>query len=835
MITEFNQLSNRYLKANKKRTVLTIIGIVLSVALISTIGLFFKSLQHTEIEDTKNRDGSFHVAYTNIDEDLVNKVINNPKVGRSGLYSKGKEEQLSDKLSVYSVLVSDKALELSPYKVAQGRFPEGENEIAMEKWSLRYIDDQAKVGENVRIKDKEYLLVGLLENTIENQSNSMVMLLFNSDNIELKDATLLVEVDPKANLKKAVDELVALGESSKVIKNTSLLGLLGAGEDSSSWRGIYFSTAIIISIVVICTIAVIYNSFQISVVERVKQFGLLRAVGATPKQIRKLVFKEATTVALIAIPMGLIMGIVALLGIKFTFSIIGADTIMNIKLSISYTVLAISIVVGIISVYISAILPAHFAGKISPLVAISSRATITKENIKRRKSILAGKLLGFEGNLASKNMRRNRRRYRITVFSIVISVVLFITFKSFMDMSLNVSDDLNESQNIHFTVAKDFYSADKVSIEDSLVESIKSLSTVDEAYEFYNVEYFKGVIKNRSKVEEIDIMGDIYKTTNLDSEKVGIVTGIGIYKESALEASKKYLLNGTIDKEALTKENGVILIRKNTIFNEKTQNMYYGQVAELKVGDEIDLEYSDEAELWEEDNNTIKFNKDNMKKVKIMAILETSPFNFSGREDGLKLISTKEVVEGLMEKGEIQPVSLNIQIKNIKQELEAKEQIEEKIKVSPALIVTNNIDNNRKVKSVLLMVKILMYGFVVVVSLIGSVNIINTLTTNIILRKKEFSTLKSIGLTQRGLKKIIVLEGLFYGVMGTIYGSIIGTGLSYLIGGGMNAAREFIWQIPWDSIAIAGVAALVIGYLSVLAPLKRIGKENLIEGIREDF
>ncbi len=838
MITEFKQLSNRYLKANKKRTILTIIGIVLSVALISTIGLFFKSIQQTELEDAKHDYGSYHVAYKKINEEFVNKIVNNPRVGRNGLYSTGEEIEISDKLKVYPVVASDKALELTPYRVTEGRLPERENEIAIEKWAIKHINNNAKVGEKIKIKDKEYLLVGFLANNIKNQSENTSMILFNSNNINIENAVLLVEVNPKANLKKAVKELVALGEKDNVSTNNMILGLQGAGEDSSSWKGIYSTVAIIVSIVVVCTIAVIYNSFQISVVERVKQFGLLRAVGATPKQIRKLVFKEATTVAIIAIPLGLIFGIIALLGIKLTFKLIGADSVMNIRLTISYMVLAISALVGVISIYISAFIPAHFAGKISPLVAISSRATITKERIKKRKSGIASKILGFEGALASKNMKRNRKRYRITVFSIVISVVLFITFKSFMDMSLNVSADLNESQNIHFTVWPEYNDGEnRIFIEQKLVEDIKTLPMVEKEYKRYDTDYLKGTISKEKKVEEVDNIGNVYKSTNIGDNNLGIDSAITIYDDNSLEISKKYIKSGSIDKDALNKENGVILIGKNRIFNEKTKNTYYGQIADLKVGDEIELEaYSDDNDRDKSSLGTsLEFNKGNTKKVKVMAILETSPFYYMGSGRALNLISTKEVVENLVGKGELKPTSLDIQIKDPKEEIQAKEKIEDKIKVNPALMIINNIDENRKAKSSILMIQILLYGFVTVVSLIGSVNIINTLTTNIILRKKEFSTLKSIGLTQKGLKKIIVLEGLLYGVVGTIYGAIIGTGLSYLMGGGMNAAREFKWVVPWNAIGIAGVAALVIGYLSVLAPLKRIGNENLIEGIREDF
>ena len=133
------------------------------------------------------------------------------------------------------------------------------------------------------------------------------------------------------------------------------------------------------------------------------------------------------------------------------------------------------------------------------------------------------------------------------------------------------------------------------------------------------------------------------------------------------------------------------------------------------------------------------------------------------------------------------------------------------------------------------MMKILLYGFVIVVSLIGSVNIINTLTTNIILRRREFATLKCIGLTQKGLRKMIVLEGMLYGTMGCIYGSILGSFLSYAIYNGINVVREQSYRLPITAIAIAAAGAMFIGYISVLAPLKRIKKENLIDTVREDF
>ncbi|MBC8059217.1 MAG: ABC transporter permease [Clostridiaceae bacterium] len=836
MINSYKQLTVKYLMKNKKRTLLTIIGIMLSVALISTIGLFFKGMQDSQIQDAKNSGGEFHIAFQKTNAELISKVINNPKVSRSGFYTKGEEIKLGDKLAVNIITATDKALELFPYKAKLGRLPEKEDEVAMEKWGLQYIDKDAKVGSKIKVDNKEYTLVGILEDNARNQLEGNGLILTKNNNLDKQKAALLVEISLKTNLKTAVAELEQLGEKDSVKKNNYLLSMQGAGDSDSGMGGLLVALSIIIGIVLIATIAVIYNSFQISVVERIKQFGLLRAVGTTPRQIRKIVFREATILALIAIPLGLICSIIAINGIKLAFKLIGADSVMPLKISISPMILCFSGIVGLVAIYLSAIVPAFFAGRISPLNAISGRTSITKEKIKRRKNRLTQRIFGFEGALASKNIKRNRKRYRITVFSIVISVVLFITFKSFMDMSLNITKELNETKNIHFTVVSDYRDRAEITYIDNKIEAdIKALKLVDKVYRVYDPYFFHMAINPNSQVKEIQDFGNIYGKTNLDGvEKTLIESSISIYDKDSLEVSKKYLKSGSIDIEKLNKENGVILIGKNRIFDPNTKKDYFGPIADIKVGEEIAVQFDDFAQNGDE-NKKVEFGKGKVQKVKVIAILEGDPFNYYGDSNGLKIITTEETVKKLIGSNNINSQTLSIVLKDVKDEDTAKIEIENAIKSDASLTVINNIDSNRKAKSAILMVKILLYGFVLVVSLIGSVNIINTLTTNIILRKREFATLKSIGLTQKGLKKMIVLEGLLYGIVGAIYGSIIGCIFSFLLFKAMMGFREFSWMVPWEAIVIAGTSAIIIGYLSVLSPLSRIKKENLIEAVREDY
>lgn len=325
-------------------------------------------------------------------------------------------------------------------------------------------------------------------------------------------------------------------------------------------------------------------------------------------------------------------------------------------------------------------------------------------------------------------------------------------------------------------------------------------------------------------------MEKVYRDLNVNNDKK---TGVGayfhVYDSTSLEEAKKYLEAGSIDLEKLDSGEGVILINKNKIYNTKTEKSYVGPIANLKVGDEIEIPVRD----YEKEEG-LKLGEEKVKKVKILGILSDNVLELSGPSSYLKLVTSENGIKNLFKKGEVYPNLLDIKIKNVKDEEMAKAKFEDLISSKPTLNLINEIDQNRKDKSSVLMIEILIYGFVTVVALISCVNIINTLTTNILLRKREFASLKSIGLSQKGLKKIIVLEGILYGIVGSIFGSIIGTVLSYLMYRGFIGLQEFKWPVPWNAIIIAIVAALLISYIAVLSPLSRIKKENLIEAIREE-
>ncbi|CUB12711.1 ABC transporter permease YtrF precursor [Bacillus cereus] len=658
MIGNYKQLSKRYLKGNMKRTILTLIGIIFSVALISTIGLFMKGTQISQIENTKKRQGySFHAVISNYDESILKKIKYNPQIESFGLMSNGDKFQVGES-SVQIHFANDNALNFLKYSILKGRLPSNDQEATVDSWVLPYIKEDIQIGDSFKLNEKKYKLVGLLNDSAFTQKYKKGRLLTYKREFSTGEGTILVGINPKANFNEVLEGIKSITKEENLSINEELIRLVKPGSNDS----IMATLIITISIVVIATVIVIYNAFQISVVERTKQFGLLRSIGATRKQIRQIVLREATILAIIAIPIGIICSLIALASLQFTFSLLlEYDTEVSF-FHIDWGILLISSIITLLAVLASSFYPAYFAGKISPLLAISSRLSIKKEQIKKQKNSMLRKPLSFPLSMAMKNVKRNKNRYTITILSIIISSVLFITFAYLMNTAF-------ESK------------------------AFNKLST------------------------KSDITIDLDGNSQENSEK---------------------------NKQVLEQLNSLENISK--IYEEK------------------DLKF-----------------EINLKDVK-------------------------------------QSPSTVTQIKNI---------------VGPSITIVNNYQENKVNKEQKTTLQVLAYGFITVISLISSVNILNTLTISIMTRRKELAALKSIGMSQKDLKKMITYEALIYGFSGSLQGIFFGCILSYILYLAISDMLNMTWSMPYGACIITFVSALAISYLSVLIPLKKIQQDNIIDTIRE--
>ncbi|MGG0815636.1 FtsX-like permease family protein [Paenibacillus alvei] len=660
MISSYKQLSSRYLKGNIKRTILTLVGIVLSVALISTIGLFMKGSQLSQIENIKKLNGfSFHVGISNYDKAILNKIRYNPQIASYGLMSQGKTIPLGD-VSVQMNFADQRALEFLPYSLLDGQLPANEHEAAVDSWTIPYIHKNLKLGDSFQMEGETYKLVGLLDNREFTQKSKVGRLLTYKRDFASGEGMILIEINQKANFNEVLDEIKSFTGTEKLVINEELIRVL----KPQSNRSILAVLVIVISIVVVATVVVIYNAFQISVVERMKQFGLLRSIGATRKQIRHIVMREAVVLAFIAIPIGIVCSILALAALQFIFFLVLETSARESFFHIDWQIILISSLITLTAVLASSYYPAFFAGRISPLLAISSRLSIRKESIKKQKNTVLKKPVSFPLSLALKNVKRNKNRYTITILSIIISSVLFITFSSLMNIAFESKYVNNESTKSDLTI--------------NLIEG--------------------------------------YRDSSVDSQAI---------------------------------------------------------LEQLKLLENV-------SEVSEQDFSfRIKLRDANQSSVTVADIQRT--------------VGTKH-----------------------------------------SITIVNYLDENKIRKESELVIKVLVYGFIAVISLIGSVNIINTITISIIIRRKELAALKSIGMSQKDLKKMIIYEALIYGVSGSLQGIFFGCILSYILYLAVSGIKKLEWTIPYAACFITFAAALFISYVSVLIPLRKIQKDNIIDVIREE-
>lgn len=810
MINNYKELSKRYLKHSKKRTILTLLGIILSLALTATIGLFVKSGEVSQKESVKYESGfSFHLGYGTYTEDIFTKVTNNPNVEKYGVMSRGSSIDING-ISFTKYYMDKGATEFFKYSLKEGRMPESSDEICIDQWSKEYIKDGLKIGDTINLDGNNYTITGFLKSDEYVQREKQGRGITFRDTIE--NGQLMVEISEEADFEDTLKSLSALTTKDNLIRNESLIRVKKFGTN----RVLIAAAAIGILIVLSATIIVIYNSFQINVAERIKQFGLLRSIGATKKQIRKIVFREATILLLIAIPIGIIISIGAIYALNYIFQFLLQGNSPISLIYIDKVILILSVIITALAVYISSFAPAYFVGNISPLVAVSSRAVIKKETIKRRKYPILKKIFNYKAVMAVKNIRRNPARCQTMILSIVVSSALFITFTSFVDDVFTIKGPKGAYEKIDLDISRAYAGTQEEDKEtsDNLLKEVSKVGNVDKIYLRYNQVFGSAEIPEDKKIIEA---GDILKREKVEGAYKNVLDAtIKSYDNEGLQEIGKSFISGKLDLDMMEKENGIILVENGKARDNDTYKLYMGKLANFKVNDEIVI-FRDGKEF----------------KFKILGIIKDDIFEREDSLNSLTLITSKEVVEKLTEE-EVRLEHISISLKDKSLDTKTSNEINNILRNYDSYSLINYVDINANQKSSMIMIQVLVYGFISVIVLISSINIINTITMNITLRRKESAMLKSIGMSQKDLKKMIIYEGLFYGISGGVLGSIIGCALSYTLYNVISEMVAIQWKIPLGLSLITIVIAMTISYLSTIIPMKKIEKDNVIEAIREE-
>ena len=843
-----NRLTIKNLRLNKKRTIVTIIGIILSTALMVGIGLLFSSFQDLMIRDTIGYSGKYEAKYNDVDLIKLNDIKNKnftyfyeKPIGFSKIES-------SNEYKPYMYITSVNKEYFNELKLVDGSFPKNENEVVISNHVITNGGLNYKVGDivtftygsrnidgditlaNSELVDGEFLtnegthtykIVGIVDRSNFESYSASGYTAFTLDvNSDKGNANLYVMFNKNKKIIKQSEELAKeLNYDGDINYNSTLLALYGEstyGNVMSSMGGMMI---IMLSLVSIGCIIVIYNSFAISVMERKKEFGLLSSIGATKRQLSHTVFFEAVVVGVI----GIILGIIgAYIGIGCVILIINnlISDMLEYKLHLVTNPLfiVIPVIFMIVVIGVSAFIPSRRASKVSPIEAIRQNDDIKINKKKIRTSKLVLKLFGIEGEIALKNIKRNKKKYKVTIVSLFISIVLFISFSSYMNYTLNTASSVMGEVPYDYQIS---YFGDDPNNDKEALDKINEIVKSSDVKEY--VSY---------SVSNLSIIGNYtYSDEYLDFYK-------SAYGENGIKALNnlkyQYISIYILDDNSYNKYKKLIGLDKDSvILLNKFKGVSYGNNKRVNYNIPVINNGNINIKICnfdnDEDVDTTKYCNNNIDNIfvtnKSFDLIE----EFSYMDD-FKLIVNKKLYDSISDSS-THYTQFNIISDNTNNIDKLTKELDKYSNVN----YTNIKEAMKQANNLILVVKILMYGFISLVTLIGVTSVFNTISTSMALRKREFAVLRSIGLTNRGFNKILFFESLFFGMKSLIFAIPVSIGITVLIHyalADMVSISTII--IPWKYIIISIVSVFVIVLLTMMYSTSKIKKHNIIEQIREE-
>nr|WP_274380440.1 FtsX-like permease family protein [Clostridium chrysemydis] len=560
------------------------------------------------------------------------------------------------------------------------------------------------------------------------------------------------------------------------------------------------------------TITVIYNSFNLSIIERIREFGVLKAIGITGKQMKLILFKEGFLMCLIAIPLGIIIGYLSL--VFLVNILVGSLGIINFKISIGFykEIVFLTVIIVLLTVFISILGPARNVSKISAVNAIKNSNEYRKEKLKRRNAKLITKIFKIEGNIAYKNIKRTPKRFIVTVLALTISIIIFNVFTSLI---LEIKSEVKMMYGVsEFKAEVTAKEKDKNGLSKDVINYIYNTEGIENRLSFVsdyiNLSLEKDKLTTRAK--------ETFKIKDLNNGFVEPKQGVDV--SSGNEEMFSFISKNSKEKydlKEMVKNNEIILLDTTTYIKDKKR--VFERLTNYKIGDTI----------------TFKDKDGNSKKFKIKDILNKNDINEGSQFFNIGIIMPKELYNK-----EFNDLDINGVLFSYNENLTDKEisNIEDRFMKNKDIKYMNIKEEVLNTLRIYDIMSLFVYSFIIIITLISVINIFNTIGTNVILRKREFSTLRGIGLTNKQLRKIVLLEGAFYGIFASIIGGIISlvllkfTDSLFVVSVGIVETKSDFYKVIPFLISIFG--SILITLLASVPPLNKLKKISIVEGLREE-
>lgn len=923
-------LTLKNLKLNRKRTIVTIVGIILATALLSALVTLVSSFQYSMIEYQKQKGGDFHVKFSNVKMSELSEFKNNRNIESTfetmGMgFAKLDGCKNEDKPYAYVMATDEAGFERGCFKLIEGRMAKNEDEIVIPRHLKTNGRIDIKVGDEITldvgkrydsntegviwensayeheaetltdIVTKHYKVVGIMERPgygMEDYSAAGYTFVTYSDELAAIDNGTKSEADTTLTVysrytqkalrnKDAVTaDIIGVDEKLFAKANNSSVEMTAEESDrflkemenakydiymngflisyecvfpiDGTFKALFTVATVVALIIILTSVYCIKNSFNISITEKIRQYGMLASVGATRRQIKSSVKTEAAMLGVVGIPVGTMSGILASLILVKVVNALSAGW-LNFALSFhtSLPALILAVILSIATIYFSATGSARRAAKVTPLEAIRNTKEIKIKSAKLKTPAIIGRIWGIGGVISYKNIKRNKKKYRTTVTSIVICSVTFIVISYFMSMAFSVVGmsyaSVDYNIGINMSCKKDLD-----------IEKLSELLSGIEGAEDYLVGagYYFDVDKPEYTKEYGEYCGQLYD----DSEDVSQKFLITVLNDKSYD---KYASDAGI-KNADT---GAILVNKGTfdVYNEKSSK-YVKEEMELykyKAGDTIRCGYNVYEDAVDDDNavegDTESSTEDNsgyvdeetinkgVRKtvdVTIAGVTDKVPIGYKGYSNTLLFMNQKgfESLWGDGKNGnEIKPGYASYSAYVVAENAdEYQDTFEKETEGNPeysqiSFYVSNMDKQMRDEKSLFTLLGVFAYGLIVVIALIGITNIINTLSTGMELRSREFATLRSIGMTDKQFVGMVRLESVFISVKALAIGVPLGILISYLLCVMMNRMDDaIIYEPPYKAIILCILVVIMLIYAIMKLSMTKLRHNNIIETIKNE-
>lgn len=905
-----NKVTRKNLRQNRVRTLVTIIGVILSVAMITAVTTLISSLQQYLVDSVISTEGDWTLKATETSDKLLRQLQDDDRVDRIGQmqalgYAKLEGGQNADKPYWYVTAWDEDMLKTVPVRLTQGRMPQNGSEIVvpenmadiggvsykpgdrvtlklgyrewngerLNQYDSYYGEDapddngnaaQAAPEKLVPVATRTFTVVGVCKRfsydiEFSNSPGFTAVTLTSPQDQVLGTDLYIREKNPgQSTLDSELTEMCAAREKKDrtmlyaVRTHDTLLQMMGYLENDNLMLTIGSMAAILLLIIMVGSVSLIHNAFSISVSERSRQFGLLSSVGATRKQLRGSVLYEALLISGIGIPLGVLAGIggigVALYAVRDWIRGLLFEGDATIHLVVEWWAVAAAVLLGLVTILISAWIPAKRAARVTAIEAIRQSQDIQIKAKQVKTSRLTRKLFGFEGELALKNLKRSRRRYRSTVFSLAISVILFIATSSFTLYATRgvtqVVEDVNYDVVCYFEEVN--YPQKNASDEEQRQQAFQLLLQLDSVQsgaltelvplnallpqELVDENYYQKIKQTPTDVaeeERLDKQGNVIQSVMLYA-----------LNEEAFDAYAQScgLRPADYKGDQLT----AIALRQG--YNYNNQSGRY----------ETDEFFRDTKphglSLWnyayDEDGHPL-FPEGKSLSINLAGYTTQLPI-------GLERESTSRFLYLMIPDAQMQPVrewlrslsgpdeAATVAVSSPRMVFKAEDSAQAAQDVKTWLTQNNRAtegvydmhESDEYNQRFLAIMKVFVYGFVALMALITVANVFNTISTNIQLRRREFAMLQSVGMSPKGFGRMMRFECIFYGLKALLYGLPLAAVITYIIYLALGISVDVSFEIPWSSVLISVCGVFLVVFVTMLYATHKIRKENIIVSLK---